>query len=68
MSTSTHRTSYLPDDAHMPDDKHKRAAASPEVESGSGAHWISKVETVKNNRKLRAIEEDIRRLEQRRGR
>lgn len=68
MSTGTHRTSNLAADARMPDDNDNRAAAPPEVKPDSGARWNSKIETVKNNPRLRAMEEEIRRLEQRRGR
>ena len=41
---------------------HKRACVS----QGATVPWISKVETVRENPKLRAMEEEIRELERRR--
>lgn len=55
---------YARTDEIMEHDENARADAP----LAASARWISKVETVKNNPKLRAMEEEIRRLEQRRER
>ena len=61
-STRTHEQ-----DARGPADNETPISPPEQAKSGSGMKWISKVETVRNDPKLRAMEAEIKRLEKRLG-